>query len=108
MDFVADELADGRRFRALAVVDVYTRECLDIAIGRSLWAEHVVQVLNRLKYERGLPQRIDCDNGSEFVSGQTDFWAYRNGVKLAVSRRWSSQPTTRSSKASMGAFARNV
>jgi putative transposase len=75
MDFVADELADGRRFRALTVVDVHTRECLDIAIGQSLRAEHGVQVLNRLKYERGLPQRIDCDNGSEFVSGQTDLWA---------------------------------
>lgn len=87
MDFVADELADGRRFRALTVVDVYTRECLDIAIGPSLRAEHVVQVLNRLIYERGLAQRIDCDNGSEFVSGQTDFWAYSNGVKLDFSRR---------------------
>lgn len=57
MDFVVDQVADGRRFRALTVVDLYTRECLAIEIGQSLRAEHVVQALNRLKYDRGLPER---------------------------------------------------
>ncbi|MGH9907758.1 MAG: hypothetical protein ACRD8U_19485 [Pyrinomonadaceae bacterium] len=71
IDFVADELADGRRFRGLTVVDVY----LDIEIGQSLRAEHVMHVLNRLKYRRGSPCRLDCDNGSEFMSGQMDLWA---------------------------------
>lgn len=87
MDFVADELADGRRFRGLTVLDVYTRECLDIEVGQSLRAGDLVQALNRLKYERGRPKRIDCDNGSEFASGQMDLWAYQNGVKLNFSRR---------------------
>jgi putative transposase len=87
MDFVRDQLADGRRFRALTVLDLFTRECLAIEVGYSLKAEHVVQVLERLKYERGLPNRIYCDNGSEFVSGHTDHWAYCNSVKLAFSRR---------------------
>jgi putative transposase len=36
MDFVADELAGGRKFRTLTVLDLYTRECLDIAVGRGL------------------------------------------------------------------------
>ena len=36
VDLVADQFADGRRFRALTVVDVYTRECLAIEVGQSL------------------------------------------------------------------------
>ena len=52
MDFVADELADGRRIRMLTAVDLFTRECLEIKIGKALRAENVVQVLNRLKYEQ--------------------------------------------------------
>lgn len=82
-----DELADGRKFRALTVVDLFTRECLDIELGRSLKAEHVVQTLERLKYERGcVPQHIYCDNGSEFASLQMDRWAYDNGVQIGFSR----------------------
>lgn len=82
MGFVHDELADGRRFRALTVIDVFTRVCLDIEVGQSLKVEDVVRVMERLKYERGVPRRIYCDNGSEFVSGQMDQWAYVNGVQI--------------------------
>jgi putative transposase len=87
MDFVADQLADGRKIRALTVLDLYTRECLEIAVGYRLRSEHVVAVLKHLHRERGLPKRIDCDNGSEFISGQMDLWAYSHGVKLDFSRR---------------------
>lgn len=52
MDFVADQLADGGRFRCLTVVDVYTREGLAIEVGASLRATHVVEVLNRLVVQR--------------------------------------------------------
>ena len=69
MDFVHDHLADGRKFRTLTVIDVFTRECLEIEAGQSLKAEDVVRVMERLKYDRGVPARIYCDNGSEFVSG---------------------------------------
>ncbi len=72
MDSVADQLADGRRVRTLTVVDLFTRECLAIEVGCSLRAEHVVAAMNHLKYERGLPKRIACDNGSEFAGGQMD------------------------------------
>ena len=41
LDFVSDQLADGRRFRALTVVDVFTRECLAIEVGQSLKGENV-------------------------------------------------------------------
>ena len=53
------------------MLDLYTRECLAIEVNHSLRAENVVQVLERLKHERRLPQRIYCDNGSEVVSGVT-------------------------------------
>ena len=87
MDFVADQLADGRRFRALTVIDLFTRECLAIDVGHGLSGRDVVATLERLRFERGLPHRIYCDNGSEFVSAAMDLWAYTNGVLLDFSRR---------------------
>lgn len=87
MDFVADELTDGRRFRALTILDLYTRQCLDIAVGRGLTGQDVAATLERLRFDRGLPQRIYCDNGTEFVSAAMDLWAYTNGVILDFSRR---------------------
>src|SRR5206468_5282 len=60
MDFVADEFTDGRRFRTLTVLDLFTRESLDIAVGRGLTAQDVVATLERLRFDRGLPQRIYC------------------------------------------------
>jgi putative transposase len=86
LDFVADQLADGRRFRALAVVDVFTRERLAIEAGRSLKGEGVVKVLNRTRAQRGVPKMWFCDNGSEFSSQAMDLWAYRNGARIDFSR----------------------
>ena len=86
LDFVADQLVDGRRFRALTVIDVYTRECVAIEVGQSLRGEHVVAVLNRLTVHRGTPRRLFCDNGSEFSSQLMDLWAYHNKVSIDVSR----------------------
>ena len=86
MDFVADQLADGRRFRALTVVDIYTRECLAIECEQRLKGEDVVLVLNRIKNQRGVPKMLYCDNGSEFSSQAMDLWAYQHGVRIAFSR----------------------
>jgi putative transposase len=86
LDFVADQLADGRRFRALTVVDVFTRESLMIEVGQSLKGEDVVRVLNRIKAQRGAPKMLFCDNGSEFCSQAMDLWAYQNGVRIDFSR----------------------
>jgi putative transposase len=87
MDFVADECADGRRFRTLTVLDLFTRECLAIAVGRGLTGHDVVRALEQLRFDRGLPARIYCDNGSEFVGAAMDLWAYTNKVILDFSRR---------------------
>lgn len=86
MDFVADALFDGRRFRALTVVDNFTKESLAIEVDQQLTGEDVVNVMNHLKHQRGLPQRIQTDNGSEFISIALDRWAYDHGVTMDYSR----------------------
>ena len=86
LDFVADQLADGRRFRALTVVDICARESLAIEAGQSLKGEDVAMVLNRITLQLGAPKVLFCDNGSEFISQAMDLWAYRNGVRIDFSR----------------------
>jgi putative transposase len=86
MDFVADQLEDGRRFRMLTVVDVFTRECLAIEAGQKLSGEDVVSVLNQLRKQHGTPKRIFCDNGSEFSGRLLDLWAYTHRLQLEFSR----------------------
>lgn len=82
MDFVSDALASGRKFRALTIVDDYTRECPNIEVDHGLTGERVVAVLERLARGRGLPQGIVCDHGPEFTSEALDIWAHRRGVTL--------------------------
>jgi putative transposase len=87
MDFVADQLFDGRKFRALTLVDNFSRECLAISAGQSLKGTDVVSVLQDLKLnEQIVPKRIQVDNGSEFISKELDKWAYENKVTLDFSR----------------------
>jgi putative transposase len=86
LDFVADQLANGQRIRALTVVDVFTRESLAIEVGQRLRSEHVVQVLSRLTAQRSAPRQLFCDNGSEFCSQLVDLWAYQHHVHIDFSR----------------------
>jgi len=58
MDFVADQPADGRRFRSLTVVDIYTRECLAIESEQRLKGKDVVLALNRIQIQRGVPKFV--------------------------------------------------
>ena len=82
MDFVTDNIVTGRRFRALTIVDDYSRECPAIEVDTSLGGRRVVSVLDRLSETRGLPEVITIDNGPEFAGKALDEWAYRKGVKL--------------------------
>ena len=86
LDFLADSLADGRRFRVLTIVDNVSRVSPAIEVGTSLTGERVVATLERLQQTVGRPERIAVDNGPEFVSKALDAWAYRNGVRLEFSR----------------------
>lgn len=82
MDFVRDTLGTGHAFRALTIVDDFTRESVAIEVNTSLPGERVVQVLERLAGTRGLPAGIVCDNGPEFAGQVLDQWAHRRGVAL--------------------------
>src|SRR2546423_9711720 len=62
LDFVSDQLANGARFRALTVVDIFSREALAIEVGQRLGGEHVVAVLNRLAAQRQAPKYLFVDN----------------------------------------------
>ncbi len=86
MDFVSDALFNGKRFRALTVVDDFSRECVSILVDQGIKEKDVAGTLGFLKLVRGLPERIRVDNGPEFISKDLDKWAYQNGVTLAYSR----------------------
>lgn len=81
LDFVSDQLTDGRRFRILAVVDDCTRGCLALIVDTSLSGMRVARELDRLITERGRPRMIVSDNGSEFTSNAILSWADRNRVE---------------------------
>ena len=86
MDFMRDQLAGGRVFRLLTVVDHFTRESPVIEVDLSLPGARVAQVLDRVARRRGLPRSIRVDNGPEFTGRALDEWAHRRGVKLEFIR----------------------
>lgn len=108
MDFVADALFDGRKFRALTVVDNYSRLCLAIHVDSSIRGRDVVDTMNRIKVRYGTtPDRIRVDNGSEFIGKDLDRWAYDHEVTLDFSRP--GKPTIiRTLSPSMGVCATSV
>ena len=75
LDFVADELSDGRRFRILCVVDDLNDECLATVVDTSLGGVRVVRELDRLTAERALPRMVVSDNGTELTSCAVLHWA---------------------------------
>ena len=68
MDFQFDTTADGRTLKMLNVIDEFTREALAINVDRSIDADGVVDVLDRLALQRGAPTYVRFDNGPEFVA----------------------------------------
>lgn len=82
MDFMHDQLADGRSIRLLNVIDDHNREGLAIDVDFSLPSERVIRSLDRIIEWRGAPQAIRCDNGPEYVSAVTLAWAEKRGIRL--------------------------
>jgi len=82
MDFMHDQLSDGRSFRLLNVIDDHNREALGIEIDFSLPSERVIRALEQIIEWRGKPQAIRCDNGPENISGVIQAWAQRAGITL--------------------------
>ncbi|MEJ8472456.1 IS3 family transposase, partial [Roseibium algae] len=82
MDFMADQLEDGRSMRTLNVLDDFNREGLAIEVDFSLPADRVIRCLNQIIEWRGRPKTIRVDNGPEYVSGKLMTWAEKHGVRL--------------------------
>lgn len=82
MDFVHDQLANGRRFRVLNIVDDFSRECVGQLTAFSISGQRVARFLSDLLERRGKPRSITCDNGTEFTSKAMFFWSKDNQVKL--------------------------
>ena len=80
VDFVSDQLTDGRRFRILTVIDNCTRECLALVADTSLSGRRVARELDEIIRERGRPQTIVSDNGTEYTSNAILEWADDTGV----------------------------
>ena len=80
VDFVSDQLANGRRFRVLNIVDDYSRECVHQVVDFSISGHRIARELDQLS--RQLPNTIVCDNGPEFTSKAMFVWAKSRRVKL--------------------------
>lgn len=80
-DFVHDRTEDGQPLRFLTVEDEYTREGLAVAVGRSMPAVRVIEVLKVLFRERGVPEYLRSDNGPELVAAKLVEWLGERGVQ---------------------------
>jgi len=82
MDFMHDQLADGRSYRLFNVIDDYNREGLGIEVDLSLPSTRVARALDQIIEWRGKPTAIRCDNGPEYISQILADWAAEQGVRL--------------------------
>jgi putative transposase len=80
LDFVSDALACGRKFRMLAVVDDFTRECLALIVDNSLSRIRVARELDRIVERRGRPCLVASDNGTEVTSRAILGWQQDHGI----------------------------
>jgi putative transposase len=81
LDFVADILGWGRRFRVLAIVDDFTREALALVVDTSIGGHRVVRELDAVIARRSRPAMIVSDNGTELTSRAVLDWTNRTGVE---------------------------
>ena len=86
MDFLSDQLFDGRKIRVLTIVDAYSKVSPAIDVRDRYTGADVAATLTRVCRDHGCPRTIRVDNGPEFISRDLDLWAYVNGVTLDFSR----------------------
>jgi len=82
MDFMHDQLEDGRNYRLFNVLDDFNREGLAIEVDLSLPSERVIRALDQVIEWRGQPKALRCDNGPEYISGALSAWALKRGIRL--------------------------
>jgi putative transposase len=103
MDFMHDNLTDGRAYRSLNVIDDFNRELLCAEIDLSLPASRVIKALNQVIEWRGKPQAIRSDNGPEYISHKLANWAAKQGITL-----WFTQPGNPQQNAYIERFNRTM
>lgn len=79
-DFLHDQLADGRWFKTLSLLDEFTRECLTIKVGQSLRAPDVIAALSSAMRMHGTPEFLRSDNGSEFTATAVMTWLRAHAI----------------------------
>jgi putative transposase len=99
MDFVHDQLATGRKIRVLTIVDTFSRFSPAIVPRFSFRAPDVIEVLERVGREIGLPKTIRVDQGEPSSSPATSTSGPISGTSRSTSRGPTSPPTTPSSRA---------
>jgi len=82
IDFMHDQLGDGRSFRLFNVLDDFNRQALAVEADLSLPASRVIRVLEQIIQWRGQPKALRCDNGPEYISGALQSWAQQRGIRL--------------------------
>jgi putative transposase len=82
IDFVADQLGSGRRFRVLTIMDDFTRQWPMTIVDTSISGTRVARALEELSRTHPLPKAIVSDNGTEFTSGAFLAWAEKRGIEL--------------------------
>jgi len=82
LDFVHDQLSDGRRIRVLNIVDDYSRLCVGQLVDTSISGARLARFLDELSVSRKLPKAIVMDNGPELTSKAMFFWSQKTGIKL--------------------------
>src|SRR6202035_2783726 len=80
VDFIHDQLSNGRRFRILNVIDDVTKECLAAIADTSISGRRVARELDAIIARRGKPDLIISDHGTEFTSNAMLAWAQRSRV----------------------------
>ena len=80
LDFVSDAFTDGRRFRVLAIVDDFSRECLALIADTSLSGLRVTRELTAIMVRRGRPKTIISDNGTELTSMAVLRWSQETRI----------------------------
>ena len=87
VDFMSDQLANGRRFRILNVIDDFSRQCVGQIVDTSISGARLAFYLDQLGERRPLPKTLVCDNGTELTSKAMFFWSSRSGTTLCLFQR---------------------
>lgn len=81
MDFMPDQLPDGRSYLLFNVIDDFNRKGLSIEVDFSLPAKRVIHSLEQVIEWRGKPQALRCNNGPEYISGALQARTEKSGIQ---------------------------